>query len=51
MDQTLGYIIIGISIIGGILLLTGHGDFLMGGGNADERRKMYDQKKMEKAKK
>lgn len=49
MDQTLGFIIIGISIIGGILLLTGHGEFLMGGGNSDERKKMYDQKKMEKA--
>ncbi len=49
MDQTLGYFIIVVSIVGGLLLLTGHGDFLMGGGNSDERRKLYDMKKVEKA--
>lgn len=26
----------------GILLLTGHGDILMKGGNAGERKKLYD---------
>ena len=33
----------------GILLLTGHGDILMKGGNAGERKKLYDEKKMQRA--
>ena len=32
----------------GIMLLTGHGDIFMKGGNADVRKKLYDEKKMEK---
>ena len=32
----------------GIMLLTGHGEIFMKGGNADVRKKLYDEKKMEK---
>ena len=34
-------------VIGG-MLLTGHGSVFMKGGNAEIRRKLYDEKKMEK---
>lgn len=36
------------ALIMGVMLLTGHGDVLMGGGNAAERKKIYDEKKVEK---
>lgn len=36
------------AFIVGIMLLTGHGDIFMKGGNADVRKKLYDEKKMEK---
>lgn len=31
----------------GIMLLTGHGDIFMKGGNAVERKKLYDEKKVQ----
>lgn len=33
----------------GVMLLTGHGDVFMKGGNASERKKLYDEKKVQKA--
>ena len=49
MDQTFGIIITAIALIGGILLLTGNGGFLMGGGNAEQRKKIYNLEKVERA--
>ena len=37
------------AFIVGIMLLTGHGDILLKGGNADIRKKLYDEEKMAKA--
>ena len=31
----------------GVMLLTGHGDILMKGGNAAERKRLYDEKKIQ----
>ena len=36
------------ALIVGIMLLTGHGDIFMKGGNADVRKKLCDEKKMAK---
>lgn len=49
MDDTFGYLLTFAALVGGILLLTGHGGALMKGGNTQERAKKYDTKKMEKA--
>ena len=48
-NRTLAYILAIGAIVVGILLLCGKGDMFMGGGNVQERRKQYDQKKMERA--
>ncbi len=37
------------ALVMGVLLLSGHGDFLMKGGNAAERKKLYDEQKVQKA--
>lgn len=37
------------AFIVGIMLLTGHGDIFLKGGNADIRKKLYDEEKMTKA--
>ena len=37
------------AFIVGIMLLTGHGDIFLKGGNADIRKKIYDEEKMAKA--
>ncbi len=34
------------SLICGLLVMTGHGDFLMKGGNSQARKATYDEKKM-----
>lgn len=34
------------ALVMGVMLLTGHGDILMKGGNAAERKKLYDDKKV-----
>ena len=47
--EGLGYIITGVSLVCGILLLTGHGDFLLKSGNAAGTKEIYDQKKLSKA--
>lgn len=49
MSETLDLLLTVGPIIAGILLLTGHGSFLMGGGEVQKRQRMYDEKKMEKA--
>ena len=35
------------ALVMGVMLLTGHGDVLMKGGNAAERKKLYDEKKVQ----
>ena len=35
------------SLVMGVMLLTGHGDILMKGGNAAERKRLYDEKKIQ----
>ena len=37
------------AFIVGIMLLTGHGDIFLKGGNADIRKKLYDEERMAKA--
>lgn len=37
------------ALVIGVMLLTGHGDVFMKGGNAAERKKLYDEKKVQKA--
>ena len=41
-------LILTVAAIGmGVMLLTGHGDILMKGGNAAERKRLYDEKKIQ----
>ena len=35
------------ALVIGVMLLTGHGDILMKGGNAAERKRLYDEKKIQ----
>ena len=35
------------ALVMGVMLLTGHGDVFMKGGNAAERKKLYDDKKVQ----
>lgn len=49
MSSSIDLILTVGSIIIGIMLLTGHGDFFMKGGNAEMRKKTYDEEKMAKA--
>lgn len=35
------------ALVMGVMLLTGHGDILMKGGNAAERKRLYDEKKIQ----
>ena len=35
------------ALVMGVMLLTGHGDILMKGGNATERKRLYDEKKIQ----
>ena len=46
MDKSFGLILAVIALIAGIMLLTGHGDFLLKGGNTKLRKEKYDEKKM-----
>lgn len=46
--DSLDLILIGAAFIVGIMLLTGHGSVFMKGGNAEVRKRLYDEKKMEK---
>ena len=46
MDKSFGLILAVIALIAGVMLLTGHGDILLKGGNAKLRKEKYDEKKM-----
>ena len=35
------------ALVMGVMLLTGHGDILMKGGNVAERKRLYDEKKIQ----
>ena len=35
------------ALVMGVMLLTGHGDILMKGGNAAERKRLYEEKKIQ----
>ena len=48
MDRSFDFILAGIALIVGIILLTGHGDIFLKGGNTKLRKEKYDEKKMEK---
>ena len=43
------FFLAGAALIIGIMMLTGHGDFFLKGGNADLRKKKYDEAKLSKA--
>ena len=45
MDKSFGLILAVIALIAGVMLLTGHGDILLKGGNAKLRKEKYDEKK------
>lgn len=49
MGRTFDFILAGAAIIVGIMLLTGHGDIFMKGGNTQLRKSKYDETKMAKA--
>ena len=49
MDKSFGLILAVIALIAGVMLLTGHGDIFLKGGNTKLRKEKYDEKKMEKA--
>ena len=46
MDKSFGLILAVIALIAGVMLLTGHGDILLKGGNTKLRKEKYDEKKM-----
>ena len=41
MDKSFGLILAVIALIAGVMLLTGHGDILLKGGNAKLRKDVY----------
>ena len=48
MDQSFDIILAIAGVVVGIMLLTGHGEIFMGGGDRKKREQIYDEKKMEK---
>lgn len=48
MGRTFDFILAGLALVVGILLLTGHGDFFLKGGNTQLRKAKYDEEKMSK---
>ena len=48
MGRTFDFILAGAALIVGIMLLTGHGDIFLKGGNTQLRQAKYDEKKMSK---
>ncbi len=49
MGQGMDILIAAVALICGVLLLTGHGDILLRGGDRQARKSMYDEEKMAKA--
>lgn len=49
MGRTLDFILTFAAIVVGIMLVTGNGGIFMKGGNTELRKKLYDEKKMEKS--
>ena len=49
MDRTFDMILTIVALVVGVMMVTGHGDIFMKGGNAELRQKIYDEKKMEKS--
>ncbi|MDO4338145.1 MAG: DUF3784 domain-containing protein [Eubacteriales bacterium] len=49
MDRSLDFILAVGALIVGIMLVAGHGSVFMKGGNTQQRKAVYDEKKMEKA--
>lgn len=48
MSRSFDFILAGASLIVGIMLMTGHGEFFMRGGNTQLRKAKYDEDKMAK---
>mgnify|MGYP000131381497 CR=1 FL=1 len=48
MSRSFDFILAGASLIVGILLLTGHGEIFLKGGNTQLRKAKYDEDKMSK---
>ena len=46
MDRSFDFVLAGAALIVGIMLLTGHGDIFLTGGNTKLRKEKYDEKKM-----
>ena len=46
MDRSFDFVLAGAALIVGIMLLTGHGDIFLKGGNVKLRKEKYDEKKM-----
>lgn len=49
MDRTFDMILTIAALVVGVMMVTGHGELFMKGGNAELRKKIYDEKKMEKS--
>lgn len=49
MSRTFDWILTLLSLGAGILILTGHGDFLLKTKDSEQRKKLYDEGKMSKA--
>lgn len=46
---TIDFVLSAGAIVIGIMLLTGHGSVFLKGGDAERRKKLYDEEKLEKA--
>ena len=46
MDRSFDFVLAGAALIIGIMLLTGHGEIFLKGGNTKLRKEKYDEKKM-----
>ena len=48
MGRSFDFLLAGAALIAGIMLLTGHGDIFLKGGDAQLRKAKYDEEKMSK---
>ena len=46
MDRSIDFLFAGVALIVGIMLLTGHGEIFLKGGNTKVRQEKYDEKKL-----